>query len=226
MKKFLKSTLVVTLVLGMLSGCGPKTASQTGENIVENTSGVGNNFEVMLDNRTEDTQYLYGTDDLSLVDTVSGKKITLEMSTEEIESITGAPAITDREYRIYDGVVVKYADEKAVALIVASGQFPGEEGKRYKTSRGVGLDSSFDDFKSAYGNEFNQSLESTDDSGEVSKIPANASRFFKKSGSKVEFLGTDVKEVASVGEPYYMQDFMFSNASGNVTTIKLSVENM
>lgn len=226
MKKFLKATIFVTLILCMLSGCGAKTASQTGENIVENTSGNGNNFEVILDERTDETKYLYGTDDLSLVDTISGKKITLEMSAEEIEKVTGAPTITDREYRIYDGVVVKYADDKAVELIVASGQFPGEEGKRYKTSRGIGLDSSFDNFKSAYGDEFNQSLESTDDSSEVSKIPANASRFFKKSGSKVEFLGTSINEISNGGEPYYMQNFMFSNASGNVATIKLSVENM
>lgn len=51
------------------------------------------NYEVQLDERTDETKYQYGMDDLSLVDTVSGQKLTIGMTADEVEKITGAPGV-------------------------------------------------------------------------------------------------------------------------------------
>ena len=127
----------------VLGGCGKKTASQTGENIVpieqpqEGRQGDNGNaenapkYEVKLDARTADTQYSYGEDDISLVDTVSGKKIVLGQTKAEIESVTGEAKETDADYVTYDGVIVRYADDKAVTLLVSNGKFEGNSATRY-----------------------------------------------------------------------------------------------
>lgn len=219
------------LLTGALSGCGKKTASQTGENIVpvensEQNNGENKaNYDVKLDERTADTQYSYGEDDISLVDTVSGKKIMLGMSEADIESITGAPEKNDGKYKIYDGVVVCYSDGKAVSFIVANGQFEGAALTRYKSSRGVGIGTSAEDFKKAYGDSYTEGGEEVDDKGNTEKNASRAVRYFKKDGSGMEFLGTKLTDEQKSGDTsnYYLQDFMFSNTDGTIATIRVSL---
>ena len=69
----------------------------------------------------------------------------------EIESVTGEAKETDADHVTYDGVIVRYADDKAVTLLVSNGKFEGNSATRYKTSRGVGLGTTRDDFSKAYG---------------------------------------------------------------------------
>lgn len=223
----------------ILGGCGKKTASQTGENIVpieqpqDGTQGDNGNaenapkYEVKLDERTADTQYSYGEDDISLVDTVSGKKIVLGQTKAEIESVTGEAKETDADYVTYDGVIVRYADDKAVTLLVSNGKFEGNSATRYKTSRGVGLGTTRDDFSKAYGDNVNQGSESTDENGNVEKTASRAVRYFEKDGSDMKFLGTKLtseqKSKNNDKSNYYIQDFMFSNKDGNIATMRVSL---
>lgn len=235
--------LAAAMLAASITGCGKeKTLSSTGDNIVpkasaqtdgqqeENTQDATTspdaNYEVQLDERNEDAKYQYGMDDLSLIDTVSGKSISIGMTEEEVEAIAGAPVTTDRNYRVYEGVVVSYTEDlKVNALIVSSGQFPDtNQAVRYKSSRGVGLNTSFDDFVKAYGDQYNQRTEGSTEDGTPSETPASAIRYFKLDGKKVEYLGTsltdDMKKDGT--ENIYMQDFMFNKDSNQVTTMRVS----
>ena len=221
------SVMLAAMLLVALTGCGEKTASQKGTNVVQKAEPTeeGRNFDVEVDERTEKTQYEYGEDDLSLIDTNSGQKIVLGMTEEAVEAIAGAPAQKDGDYRVYDGVVVRYIDGQAVSFIVASGQFKDGAETRYKTSRGIGVGSSADDFKKAYGDSYTEGGEETAADGETTKTASNAVRYFKKDGNKVEFLGTSLtsEQKAEDTSNYYMQDFMFSNESGNIATLRVSL---
>lgn len=208
-----------------LSGCRKKTASSSGENIVKSEQPQGDRqYDVKLDERTKDTQYQYADDDLSLVDTVSGKKISLGMSRDEIEKITGEATKTDAEYKYYDGVIVAYKDDKAEALVTASGPFDGDTATRYKTSRGIYIGMSMDDFKKAYGDEYSEGTESTNEKGETEKSASRATRYFKKSGSKIEYIGQTLDSDQKTGDTsgIYFQDFMFSKKDNTVATIKIA----
>lgn len=243
-KKQISVLLLAAAVLAAsLTGCGKeKTLSSTGDNIVPKASAQADsqqeensensttspdaNYEVQLDERSEETKYQYGMDDLSLVDTVSGQKISIGMNEVEVEAIAGTPISTDRNYRVYEGVVVSYTDDlKVNALIVSSGQFTdASQAVRYKSSRGVGLNTSFDDFVKAYGDQYNQRTEGSTEDGTPSETPANAIRYFKLDGKKVEYLGTsltdDMKKDGT--ENIYMQDFMFDKENNQVTTMRVS----
>ncbi len=223
MKKTLAFIAALLVMVAGFSGCG-----KSNENIVPTTDAhnTDKNYEVVLDERDEKTQYKYIEEDLSLVDTVTGKKITLGMKTDKIEEITGAPERVDNEYKIYDGVVIKYKDAAAVSFIVSNGQFKDGKETRYFTSRGVGIGTSAEDFKKAYGDSYTEGKEETDEStGETSKSASKAVRYFKKDGRKVEFLGTNLSDEQKSGDMsgYYFQDFMFSNADGRIATIRITL---
>lgn len=235
-------TAAVLSLSSVLVGCGKKTASQTGENIVpiensqnngqgENTSGENAenkpNYEVKLDDRTADTQYQYGEDDISLVDTVSGKKIVLGSTKAEIESVTGEEKEVNSDYITYDGVMVRYIDDKAAVFIVSNGMFEGSSATRYKTSRGVGVGMSQEDFNKAYGDNVNVGEESVDSDGNVEKTASRAVRYFEKDGSKMKFLGTKLtseqKSKNNDKSNYYIQDFMFGKKDGSVATMRIGL---
>ncbi len=223
MKKALALIATFFVIIAGFSGCGEKN-----ENIIPSTDSqnTDKNYEVVLDERDESTQYEYGEGDLSLVDTVSGKEIILGMKVSEIEEVTGTPERVDNEYKVYDGVVVKYKDEAAVSFIVSNGQFKDGKETRYFTSRGVGVGTSAEDFKKAYGDSYTEGVEEVDEStGETSKTASRAVRYFKKDGKKVEFLGTSLtKEQKSEDTSgYYFQDFMFSKADGRIATIRITL---
>ena len=217
-----------------LAGCGSK-AGTGDKNIVpvqtqagEQQQGNGSaetpqsNYDVLLDERSEKEQYSYSMDDLSFVDTVSGKKVSVGMSEQEVEAAAGAPKQIDREYRIYNGLVVQFQDDKAVSLIVASGQFTDEaEAHRYKTTRGVGLDTSFDDFSKAYGDQYNASQPGNE---EQQATPGSAIRYFKKDGSKIEFLGTTLSaEQEKDTENLYIQDFLTDRTTNQIITMRVGL---
>lgn len=232
LNRILCVSLSCVLALSVLSGCGKKTASQTGENIVQKTentqteSGEERNYEVQLDERTEETQYQYAEDDLALVDTVSGKKISLGMTEQEVEAIAGEPMQKDLDYRVYDGVVVRYIDGAAASMIVASGQFEGEKATRFVTTRGIKIGTTVDDFKKAYGDSYAQGEERTDEkTGETYKVAGRAVRYFEKNGNKIKYIGTELPDDKKDADTsnYYFQDFMFSNKDGSVTTIRITL---
>lgn len=225
MKNFVLFIIGSIMILSLV-GCGAKTAGSTGGNIVKNDSGEGRAYDVTLDERTETTQYSYGEDDLSLIDTETGRKITLGMSESEIEEVTGAAEQTDMNDRTYDGVVVRYENGAAVSLIVSSGKFRDGKETRYKTARGVGIGTSAEDFKSAYGDSYAEGEENTDSAtGEKSKEASRAVRYFEKDGNKLKFLGTELpkEQKAEDKSNCYMQDFMFSNADGTIATIRVGL---
>lgn len=217
-------TVVITLIT--LGGCRKKTLSESGENVVKTGEGQTRGYEVLLDERSEETRYQYGEDDLSMIDTVSGKKVTLGMKKTEVEAVTGEPKLVDRNTNIYDGIVVKYDNDTAVMLSVSDGVFNDESGTRYSTLRGVDLGTTMEDFQKAYGADYSPGGESTDeDTGEIVKEASRATRYFKKKGNKVEFLGTSLtsEQKAEDTSSYYFQDFMFSNKTGNVAAIRVSL---
>ncbi len=205
-------------------------SEKTNESQTTNSSEdkIEQKYDVVLDERTDETKYQYDFDDLSLVDTVTGKKITIGMNMSEIEEITGDAISVDSKNRVYDGVIVLFNEENvAQSLIVSAGIFTSkEQSSRYKTSRGVGLSSSFDDFVKAYGDQFNQKQidETSPDETAPEETPANAIRYFKVSGKKVEYLGDALTdEIKADGiENIYMQDFMFNREKNTVATMRIS----
>lgn len=233
LKQAIAILTAAVLSVTMLTGCGtPKTASSTGSNIIQkseaqegDTSDV-KNYEVQLDERDEDTMYQYGMDDLSFVDTVTGQRVTIGMSAEELEKVAGEPMTVDNNYRIYDGLIVQYnAENQAVALLISGGLFQSEsQGTRFKTGRGVGLLTDRDDFVKAYGDLYNEGETETDENGDVViKKLSNAVRYFAVDGKKVTYLGTELTE--EMEQEYqgklYMQDFMFDREANQVTTMRV-----
>lgn len=227
------------VALTLLSGCGAKNVSQTGENIVPTEKNESQtegeytpNYDVKLDERSEGQKHSYAEDDLCFVDTLSGQKIVLGMTADEVESITGEPVRNDGSYKVYDGVIVQYKDDKAVTFIVSGGEFKDSSANRYKTTRGIGIGTSREDFGKAYGDEAIAGSTETGEDGEVEKNPSMAKRYFKKDGDKIKYLGDilDDKqkqeqkeaEKSDNGTEYYMQDFMFSD-SDTVVTLRVSL---
>ena len=227
MKKIrLISIALIVCTIYVFGGCRKKTASESGENIVKTGEGQERNYEVLLDERDENTQYQYGEDDLSFIDTVTGKKVALGMKKADLEEIAGEPELVDRNTVTYDGIVVKNDNDIAVMLSVSSGVFEGEKGTRYSTSRGIHIGSTAEDFKKAYGADYSEGSQSTDEvTGESIKEASRATRYFKKSGRKIEYLGTKLtSELKSEDTSnYYLQDFMFSNSTGNIATMRVSL---
>lgn len=227
LKRTLSFFMILCVIATMLCGCGKKPASTTGENIVPTSGNNGQQYDVLLDERTEETQYQYDLSDLSLVDTTSGQKITIGMTLDEIEEIIGAPVNVDHLYRVYAGVVVRYDEaNKAVALIVSGGQFAEDAEKlRFKTSRGVGLTTAFSDFTKAYGDQYSQREEAPSAENEevLQETPATAVRYFTMNGEKVEFLGTTFpQDLSREDESLYMQDFMFDRETNQIATMRIT----
>lgn len=223
--RFISIALIVCTIF-VFGGCRKKTASESGENIVKIGDGQNKNYEVVLDERDEDTQYQYGEDDLSFIDTVTGKKIAIGMSKAEVEEIAGEPELVDRNTTVYDGIVITYYNDVVVMMSISNGYFEGEKGMRYSTSRGIHIGSSVEDFKKAYGADYRKGSQSVDeDTGESVEIPSRAERYFKKDGRKIEFLGTGLTSEIKEEDPskFYMQDYMFSDNTGNVVTMRVSL---
>lgn len=248
-KKVFAVIAVVSVIVTLFSACGDKkeTANSTGPNIVpkesvtekeaentdteetqeENSVVPEKKYDVLLDERDEDAKYQYDMNDLSLVDTVSGKIISVGMSINDIEQITGTAMTVNQQHRIYNGIIILYGeDDTAESLIVSSGLFPDEnQGTRFKSSRGVALGSTFEDFVKAYGDQFNEGKTTDVKEGETPyETPANAIRYFRVDGRDVEFIGTklDAETKAGDTENIYMQDFMFSKDTNKVTTMRIS----
>ncbi len=231
-RKIWAGLMAAGLLAMMLSGCNwGKNGGADGGNIVPRSTEAGiegqKNYDVLLDERPEEERYLYSMDDLSLVDTISGKKITIGMSRAEIETITGEAVATTPRYCLYDGVVVQYTEEDiAGALVVSGGEFREEEAAtKYLTVRGVGLYTSFEDFVKAYGEEHFAKEEEEAVEGEMpSETPARAIRYFRIDGRKVEYLGTVLtEEMEQEGEEnLYIQDFVFGRETNQITAMRIS----
>ncbi|MEE1013419.1 MAG: hypothetical protein U0L92_03795 [Clostridia bacterium] len=243
--KMIAMTMAFSLAATMLVGCGKKdesakisgddtsmTASSKGSNVVqksepqEGDDSQKKNFEVQLDERTEETQYLFGLEDLSFVDTVTGKKVTIGMTEEELGNVAGTPIASDQNYRIYDGLIVQLDEgNKVVSLLVSGGLFlDANQGTRFMSCRGVGLHTSFEDFTKAYGDLSNEKKTQTAEDGSVLNETAGiAIRYFVVDGEKVEYLGTqltnDQKE--KYAGKIYMQDFMFDKETNEVVTMRV-----
>lgn len=220
MKKVISIALASMLAVSAvtLAGCGKneQNTNSARETVPSQTKAEEYVNNVEAEKRDKDSQYAYDLKDLSLIDTLSGKSIALGMTASEIEAVTGGAIQTDKEYKVYDGVVVKYSDDKAASLIVG-GKFSGDSLKRYKTSRGIGIGTNVSDFKKAYGDEVSKSEK--DDINTAS----TAARYFKKNGDKLEYLGAKADNISSKDPDVYIADFMFGKDSGEVTSIRISL---
>ena len=227
-KKYLFLILTFTLCVSAFTGCGKKEVT-TPQNTDIVTNQENEIIDVTLDERTEETKYQYDADDLSFIDSSTGKGISIGMSLPDIEAVTGAAIRKSGLNVIYNGISVQYnEDDISVGMIISGGEFDDESIKtRYKTSRGVGLNMSFEDFSKAYGDLSNKrEEEQVAEDGTVisSETPANAVRYFKADGSKVEYLGnTRNDEVkATDKDKLYMQYFMFDKETNCVSAIKVT----
>lgn len=255
MKKTLAILAALCLLLTLLSGCGRKGDTQSGDSAgttaathtpgqtqAQDGQGESNAAQdggeeaapgqaahpVPLEERPQEARYQYSMDDLSLIDTASGQKLTLGMTADQVEAVAGQPVSQERNYRVYDGVVAQYGQDGAlVSLIVSGGEFPDPaQGGRYKTSRGVGLSTPFEDFVKAYGDQYSQRQEG-EPAGEgeaPAETPATAIRYFRVRDGAVEYLGDRLTdEMRADGEEnLYMQDFMFDRTTNQVITMRIS----
>lgn len=231
-KLWISFLILVCLSSVCLSGCiHRKTASSQGTNIIkkaepqEGDTSETKNFEVELDKRPGKTKYQYDMDDLSFVDTVTGKKVIIGMTSSEIEAIAGQPITDAGTHCVYDGLIVQYENDQSVALIVSGGLFTNEaQSTRFMSSRGVGLRTGYDDFVKAYGDLYNEGEQETTQEGEtIIKSLDSAVRYFMVDGTRVEFLGTKLTE--EMKQQYagklYMQDFSFEHAENKLTTMRV-----
>ena len=242
-KKIIAILAAMTLAASMLTGCGKKGEEKSEQNnIIPKASSQQNDseesetksdessrpekqFEVVLDERSEEEKYQYSIDDLSLVDTVTGKKISVGMKLEEVEAIAGNSLTDDKNYRVYDGLIVQFSDEgNVVSMIASGGMFPNaEQATRYMSVRGVGINTSFEDFAKAYGDLYNEAS-GNDSSG--NSTPANAMRYFKVDGDKVAYLGEtlsdDLKAEAEKKQNIFVQYFMFEKETNIVSAMRIS----
>ena len=227
--------VIVAAAAFFIYGMARRDANQTaGSNVVrrdtaQQSGGDGESgdaqipqrpYDVVLEERSAEEQYAYDLRDLSLIDTESGKAITVGMTKDKMEEITGAATETHPTFTVYDGVVVQYTKENtAASLVVASGQFRDDaQASRYRTARGVGILTSFEDFEKAYGEKYREKTEN----GET-KMPATAIRYFKVEGKKVTYLGDSQNDVTDVqtDENVYMQDFIFDSETNCITAMRI-----
>ncbi len=227
--------VVVAAAAFFIYGMARRGANQTaGSNVVrrdtaQQSGGDGEGgdaqipqrpYDVVLEERSAEEQYTYDLRDLSLIDTESGEAITVGMEKEKIEAITGTATETHPTFTVYDGVVVQYTKENtAASLVVSSGQFRDDaRASRYRTARGVGILTSFEDFEKAYGEKHREKTEN----GET-KMPATAIRYFKVEGKKVTYLGDNQNDAMDVqtDENVYMQDFIFDSETNCITAMRI-----
>ena len=227
-KKYLALTIVLTLSISVLTACGKKeVATPQATDIVINQENES--IDTTLEERTEETKYQYDTDDLSFIDSTTGQGISIGMALPDIEAVTGEAIRKSGSNVIYNGISVQYNQENiSVGMTLSSGEFDDETIKtRYKTSRGVGLNMSFEDFSKAYGDLSNKREEEqvAEDGTVISgETPANAVRYFKADGSNVEYLGNTKNDAvkATDKDKLYMQYFMFDKETNCVSAIKVT----
>lgn len=220
MKKYLKTIgcvlLATGIIISLLSGC--KSTKKEDIPII-------NQYDVKLEERGEDKAYEYNTDDLSFTDTTTGNKISVGMSQGDIEKLIGASEKVDRDLTIYKGIVIKYKDGVSVMMSVSNGQFAGSDDRfRFKTSRGVGIGTPIKDFKKAYGETYTEGKKEKDEkTGITIQRAGRATRYFKKDGENISFIGTSLPNNQDDRTNYYIQDFLFSNTDDRVASVRVSL---
>lgn len=242
MKKLIALIAVMSVSASMLAGCGKKNEVQTPtdnsvpDNVVQKADGENGDdaqtdtaerpqkqFEVKLDEREESERYKFSLDDISFIDTVTGKKLSVGMSMEDVEAIAGKSFTDDKNYRVYDGLVVQFTDEGQVAsMIISGGMFPNDEqATRYMSVRGVGINTTFDDFAKAYGDIYNEATTNANND-----TAANAVRYFKVEGNDVSYMGetlsNEQRAAAEKDKNIYVQYFMFADETNTVSAMRVS----
>lgn len=180
-----------------------------GDNITQNENG---GVSVALEDLDEDAQKEYDTDDLGFVDTQTGGFITIGMSRADIEAIIGAPVSNQVDSSFYDGIGVQYKDDVACTIAISTGQITeGMNAQRFVTSRGVGLGTSIDDFKKAYGDETGTVLSET-------TTTTLTSRIFQRDGDNFTYIGTEPGDATT---DLYSQEFMLDSETNTVIGISI-----
>ncbi|MEG2583734.1 MAG: hypothetical protein RSA27_04445 [Oscillospiraceae bacterium] len=240
-KKLLCATIAVVLATTTFAACGKKdTATPAAKNAnsvaEQNKKSTAKPVNIPVEERAEEKKYEYTDADFGLIDTTTGKGIVLGMSLTDIEEVTGSPVKVDRDYRTYDGVVVKYTNDIAEVLIVASGNMAeGMTPTKYATNRGVKLGTSVNDFHKAYGDKVSEKRSNdtgadaavNDDTANNTAKPdaraTGATRYLKRDGKKIEYLGTDLTKENRPEDTslVYLQDFIFSTEKNTVETIRI-----
>lgn len=202
----------------------PKEYKADGKNVKEKEDG---GVEVELEERKGDDSHVFEVEDLGFIDTESGALIKMGMTVDEIENLIGKPRVVDgKNYRIYDGIVIKYDNEgSSVKFIVAMGNMNEDENvTRYSTPRGINLSSTLDQFKSVYGDEYQEGSESNSET--INGAGATmAMRYFAKDGSSYKYLGQSYskEDKPENDADLIWQTFLFDTANNNVSAI--SIEN-
>lgn len=230
--------MAVMLSVTMLCACGKDGEQKTegasaGSNIIqksepqEGDTSANKNFEVQLDKRDEKTAYEFSMADLSFVDTVTGKSVSIGMSMKELEEVAGESMVEDNRYRIYDGLIAQFDDDaKVVSLLVSGGIFQNEaQGTRFVTTRGVTLLTGFDDFVKAYGDLYTTREATATVEGEIVIKPTNSAvRYFALDDKKVEYLGDTLNEEdkSKYEGKIYLTEFMFDSESNQVSGMRVA----
>lgn len=218
LKKITVLGLTITLLLSA-TACGKKNTNENAPQPV---------VDVKVEERDDAAKYQYDKNDLTMIDTFTGNSVTIGMSLTDIEAITGTPIRKNGDYKVYDGIAVQYDGETSVAFVISGGEFDDSTSRnRYKTTRGIGLDTSYKEFKMAYGEITNQFKKATADSDQgqgTAEAPANAVRYFKVDGENISYLGETRTDEIKNQDPtkVYMQYFMFDKKTDDVSAIRIT----
>ena len=201
----------------------PSQFKANGSNITEKEGG---GVSVSVAPREGDERYNFENDDLGFVDTESGALLKIGMSSEDVEKLIGAPRTVDRDgFRIYSGIVIKYDDNgNASQMIVAAGNMEGDDNpNRFVSPRGVKLSTTLDEFKSVYGDEYNEPSQAAEGDESIKSSAMMAVRYYAKNGDTFNYLGGSyTKENKPENDAdFIMQTFLFSTETKTVSVMSV-----
>ncbi len=229
-KFWIGTCLSLILCLTILCGCGKdknieSASTDTDTEIVqqegakeETSKDVPNeNAESAPQEQESGTQFQYSMDDLSYADTVTGQKVQIGMTPEEIEAIAGKPISDIGTHCIYDGLIVEFKDKKATTIMVSGTLFTNEEqSTRFTTTRGAGVRTGHEFFAQEYPDLKNPGT-----------VAETVSRYFAVSGDKVEYLGETLTDQmkSTYQDNLYIQEFLFDLESKEINSMRIAVVN-
>ena len=148
------------------------------------------------------------------------------MSSEDVEKLIGAPRTVDRDgFRKYSGIVIKYDDNgNASQMIVAAGNMEGDDNpNRFVSPRGVKLSTTLDEFKSVYGDEYNEPSQAAEGDETIKSSAMMAVRYYAKNGDTFNYLGGNyTKENKPENDAdLIMQTFLFSTETKTVSVMSV-----
>ena len=169
-------------------------------------------MSVALQDLDEDAQKEYDTDDLGFVRYPDRRIYNYRHEPRGYRGHNRRAVSNQVDSSFYDGIGVQYRDDVACTIAIATGQITeGMNAQRFVTSRGVGLGTSIDDFKKAYGDETGTDLSET-------TTTTLTSRIFQRDGDNFHLYRHGTGDATT---ELYSQEFMLDSETNTVIGVSI-----